>query len=56
MMEELHSIVSLRGGGMNKVTLPDGTLQRFHNPKFPEQYIEMIDSVLEDKVKLFELL
>ena len=56
MMEELHSIVSLGGGGMNKVNLPDGTLQRFHNPKFPEQYIEMIDSVLEDKVKLFALL
>jgi len=56
MMEELHTIVSLGGGGMNKVNLPDGTLQRFHNPKFPEQYIEMIDSVLEDKRKLFDLL
>ena len=56
MMEELHTILSLGGGGMNKVNLPDGTLQRFHNPKFPEQYIEMIDSVLEDKKKLFELL
>ena len=56
MMEELHSIVSLGGGGMNKVNLPDGHLQRFHNPKFPEQYIEMLDSVLEDKKKLFELL
>ena len=56
MMEELHSIVSLGGGGMNKVNLPDGHLQRFHNPKFPEQYIEMIDTVLEDKKALFELL
>ena len=56
MMEELHTILSLGGGGMNKVNLPDGTLQRFHNPKYPEQYIEMIDSVLEDKKKLFELL
>ena len=56
MMEELHTILSLGGGGMNKVNLPDGTLQRFHNPKFPEQYIEMIDSVLSDKNKLFELL
>ena len=56
MMEELHTIVSLGGGGMNKVNLPDGTLQRFHNPKFPEQYIEMIDSVLEDKRTLFSLL
>lgn len=56
MMEELHTIVSLGGGGMNKVNLPDGKLQRFHNPKFPEQYIEMIDSVLEDKKTLTKLL
>ena len=56
MMEELHTIVSLGGGGMNKVNLPGGTLQRFHNPKFPEQYIEMIDNVLEDKRQLFSLL
>jgi len=56
MMEELHTILSFGGGGMNKVNLPDGTLQRFHNPKFPEQYIEMIDSVLKDKEALFELL
>ena len=56
MMEELHSIVSLGGGGMNKVNLPGGRLERFHNPKFPEQYIAMIDNVLEDKKKLFELL
>ena len=56
MMEELHTIVSLGGGGMNKVNLPDGTLQRFHNPKFPEQYIEMIDSVCRQKEELFALL
>ena len=56
MMEELHTIVSLGGGGMNKVNLPDGTLQRFHNPKFPEQYSEMIDNVLEDMQTLFSLL
>ncbi len=56
MMEELHTIVSLGGGGMNKVNLPGGRLERFHNPKFPEQYIEMIDSVLDDKKKLFALL
>ena len=53
MMEELHTIVSLGGGGMNKVNLPDGTLQRFHNPKFPEQYIEQIETVLEQKQALF---
>jgi len=56
MMEETHTILSLGGGGMNKVNLPDGTLQRFHNPKFPEQYIEQIDNVLLQKEELFQLL
>ena len=56
MMEELHTILSLGGGGMNKVNLPDGHLQRFHNPKFPEQYIEMLDSVLAQKEELFALM
>jgi len=54
MMEEIHTIVSLGGGGMNKVNLPDGTLQRFHNPKFPEQYISQLESVLQQKRELFE--
>ena len=56
MMEEVHTILSLGGGGMNKVNFPDGSLKRFHNPKFPEQYIEMIDSVLEQKHELFRLM
>ena len=56
MMEEIHSILSLGGGGMNKVNLPGGRLERFHNPKFPEQYIEQIESVLEQKKTLFSLL
>ena len=56
MMEEVHSIVSVGGGGINKVNLPNGTLQRFHNPKFPEQYIEMIDSVCKQKEELFSLM
>ena len=56
MMEEIHTILSLGGGGMNKVNLPDGKLQRFHNPKFPEQYIEMIDDVLRQKEEMFALM
>ena len=56
MMEEIHTILSLGGGGMNKVNLPNGRLERFHNPKFPEQYIELIDSVLQQKEELFTLL
>ena len=56
MMEEVHTIISLGGGGMNKVNLPGGKIERFHNPKFPEQYIEMIDSVLKQKEELFHLM
>ena len=56
MMEEVHTILSLGGGGMNKVNFPDGSLQRFHNPKFPEQYIEMIDDVCRQKQELFALM
>ena len=56
MMEELHTIISIGGGGMNKVNLPGGRVERFHNPKFPEQYIEQLDSVLSQKQALFALL
>ena len=56
MMEEVHTIISLGGGGMNKLSLPGGKIERFHNPKFPEQYIEMIDSVLRQKEEMFALM
>ena len=56
MMEELHSIISLGGGGMTKINLPDGRLERYHNPKFPQQYIERIDDVLKQKDEAFVLL
>ena len=39
-----------------RITFPDGSLKRFHNPKFPEQYIEMIDDVLKQKEEMFELM
>lgn len=53
MMEELHTILSLGGGGMTKVNLPDGTLRRFHNPKFPEQYLSMLPGILSQKEEIF---
>ena len=56
MMEEVHTIVSVGGGSISKVNLPGGKLVRFPNPKFPEQYIEMLDTVLGKKKEMFELL
>ena len=56
MMEELCSIISLGGGGMTKINLPNGRLERFHNPKFPQQYLEKLEDVLRQKDEAFALL
>ena len=56
MMEELHTILSLGGGGMNKISLPAGQLERFHNPKSPQDYIARIDTILHQKDEIFEIL
>ncbi len=52
MMEEVHTILSLGGGGMSKLRTSDGKIQRFHNPKFPEQYIDRLEDVLKQKQEL----
>ncbi len=54
MMEEIHTIVSVGGGSVSKRNGADGSLVRFPNPKFPEQYIEMLPSVLEKKREMLE--
>lgn len=56
MMEELHTILSLGGGGMNKINLPGGQLERWHNPKYPQDYIQRIDTILQQKDEIFALL
>ena len=56
MMEELHTILSLGGGGMNKVNLGPNKLERFHNPKIPRDYIERIDTILSQKDEIFAVL
>ena len=56
MMEELHTVLSLGGGGMNKVNLPGGRIVRFHNPKYPKEYLAQLDDVLLEKEEIFRLL
>ena len=56
MMEELHTILSLGGGGMNKVNTGHNQLERFHNPKIPQDYIDRIDTILRQKDEIFEIL
>ena len=50
MMEELHSIVSLGGGGVTKLVNPaTGRIDRMANPKYPYEYITCTEKVLRDK-------
>ena len=56
MMEELHTILSLGGGGMTKVNLGPNQLERFHNPKIPQDYISRIDEICRQKDEIFDIL
>ena len=53
IMEELHSILALGAGGSTKLTDPaTGRVVRITNPKYPQQYIERIDQICQDKAPL----
>ena len=53
MMEELHTIVSLGGGGMTKlIDPPSGRIIRQANPKYPQDYLRNIDSIVEEKQRV----
>lgn len=50
IMEELCTILALGGGGSTKLVAPQtGRIERIFNPKYPYEYIENINSVLEKK-------
>ena len=49
MMEELHHILALGGGAVSKRMLGESKLERQCNPKYPKEYIERIDSILQTK-------
>ncbi len=53
IMEELHSILALGAGGSTKLTDPStGKILRIANPKYPQQYMERIDTICKDKEPL----
>lgn len=56
MMEEVHSILSVGGGGMNKLNLPGGKLERWHNPKFPKEYLDRLEETLAARRAFFQAL
>ncbi|MBQ9269825.1 MAG: coproporphyrinogen dehydrogenase HemZ [Oscillospiraceae bacterium] len=48
MMEEMHSILSLGAGGMTKI-VSGGKISRISNPKYPQEYIRDIQSIMQRK-------
>lgn len=57
MMEELHTILALGGGGITKLVEPKtGKLERVSNPKYPQEYLRDIDKIIAEKLALTDLL
>ncbi len=55
MMEELHTVVSIGGGGVTKlVDAPNARIIRLPNPKYPHDYLSMTEKVLEQKKQIVE--
>ena len=51
MMEELHTVLSLGAGGVTK-TIGGGCVRRLANPKYPQEYIGTIETIVEEKLRL----
>jgi len=55
MMEELHTVVSIGGGGVTKLVDPAaGKIIRLPNPKYPHDYLATLDKVLGQKREIVE--
>lgn len=53
MMEELHTVLAIGGGGVTKlVDGATGRIERMADPKYPYEYIAGIDKLIEDKGRL----
>lgn len=53
MMEELHTILALGGGGVTKLVDPaTGKIERLANPKYPQEYLRDMDKLRAEKAAL----
>jgi oxygen-independent coproporphyrinogen-3 oxidase len=55
MMEELHSVISVGGGGVTKlVDAEKGRILRLPNPKYPHEYLSSFEKVLTQKAAILD--
>ncbi len=55
IMEEVHSILALGAGGVSKLVFPGGRIERSFNFKYPYEYIDRFEEVLQRKRELIPL-
>ncbi|MBQ4109317.1 MAG: coproporphyrinogen dehydrogenase HemZ [Clostridia bacterium] len=55
IMQEIGSIISLGGGGVNKIIFPKtNEIKRLRNPKDGDEYIKNIENIIKKKYDFFE--
>ena len=55
MMEELHTVVAIGGGGVTKlVDAENARIIRLPNPKYPHDYLTMTEKIMEQKKEIVE--
>jgi oxygen-independent coproporphyrinogen-3 oxidase len=53
MMEELRSVFGVGGGGVTKLVYGDeGRIERIFNPKYPLEYTQRIESIVDRKLSI----
>ncbi|MDR1589013.1 MAG: coproporphyrinogen dehydrogenase HemZ [Oscillospiraceae bacterium] len=53
MMEELRTVLACGGGGVTKlVDAATGRIERIFNPKYPYEYVDRIERIIEKKTKI----
>jgi len=55
MMDELRPVLAL-GSGVTKLAAPTGKIQRIFNPKYPYEYIERIEDIIDKKQQIRDFL
>ncbi len=55
IMEEVHSIIALGAGGVSKLVFGDGRIERSFNFKYPYEYIDRFEEILQRKRELIPL-
>ena len=55
-MDETQTILGAGCAASTKLVAPDGKITRIHNYKFPYEYINRFDELMEKKKQIYDIL